>query len=166
MIISLKAIGSKICSVCLVFCLSVLPSLSRDMNIVIPANNWGAVQSLQKGTSISVRMASQDRMEGDFLSLDAESIHLMMDKQERTFPRDSIVEVRQLRVPDRKLNGILIGMGTGTAAGGIAAAASHAPFRGEDVWGVLFVAAGAGLGAVFGFTADTMIKGSKLIYRR
>jgi hypothetical protein len=162
----LTGVAKKLCVICLVFCLSVVPALPRGVDSVIPSNNWGAVESLSKGTSISVRMTSRDRMEGAFQGLDAESIHLMMDNQERVFPRNGIVEIRQLGVPDGKLNGTLIGLGAGALAGGIAAGVAKAPFDNEDSWGTLFLAAGIGIGAILGFTADTVIKGSRLLYQK
>jgi hypothetical protein len=164
--IGLKAKIKQLSAACLVFCLSVPMVFPKEMDSVIPANNWGAVQALQPGAPISVRMTSHDRMEGDFLSLDSESIHLMMGIEERVFPRSSIIEVRQLRVPDRNLDGALIGTGIGAAFGGIGAFATNAPFRGEDAWGALMIMTGAGIGAVIGLTADAMIKRSKLLYRR
>ena len=57
-------------------------------------------------------------------------------------------------------------MVAGAVADSIVAAASYTPFRGEDALELLFVEAGAGLGAVFGFTADALIQGNKLLYRR
>ncbi len=161
-----RIVVEKALAICLALCLGIIPALPGDKVDIVPPGNWAAVESLQKGTSISVRMTSGDRMDGKFQGLDAESIHLMMNKQERIFPRNSIAEVWQLRVPDRKRNGALIGMGAGALAGGIGAAASGARFSGEDQYGVLLVAIGAGLGAIVGATTDAMIKGNRLLYRK
>jgi hypothetical protein len=164
---NLTGIAKKICAVCLVFYLSVLPALPKEADSVIPPNNWGAVESLPKGTTLSVRMTSHDKMEGTFQGLDAGSIHLMTNGQESVFPRDGIAEIKQLGVPDSKLNGTLIGLGAGALAGGIAAGITGAPLNhNEDNWGILFLAAGIGIGTILGFTTDTLIKGSRLLYRK
>ena len=137
----------KTLAMCLTICLATMPVIAKGKVDIVPPGNWAAVESLQKGTSISVRMTSADRVEGNFLDLDNESIRLTIDNQEKIYPRNSIAEIYQLRVPDRKLNGTLIGMGAGALAGVVGAVASDAPFSGEDTWGFLFVAVGIGLGA-------------------
>ncbi len=165
--IKFTRIAKRICAICLVLSLGVLPALPREAESFIPPGNWGAVESLSKGTLISVRMTSRDRMEGTFQGVDERGIHLMMDGQERVYPRNGVAEIRQLGVADRKLNGTLIGLGAGAVAGGVAAAATDAPFdRDEDNWGILFLAAGIGIGAALGFITDTVIKGDRLIYRK
>jgi hypothetical protein len=150
----------------LVLSLSTISAFPKNNLSAVPPSNWGAVESLTQGTEISVRMNSGDRMDGRFLSLDAESIHLTFDGKDRIYPRREVAEVWQLRVPDRKLNGALIGMGAGTLAGVIGAVASDASFEGEDKWGVLIVLVGIGLGAAAGAVVDATIKGDRLLYRK
>jgi hypothetical protein len=150
----------------LAFCLGIFPALPKDKLTSIPPGNWGLVGVLDEGTSISVRMTSGDRIDGKFIALDPDSVRLVMDKKERIYPRIGIAEIWQLRAPDPKLNGSLIGMGVGAVAGIIGAVASNAPFGGEDAWGSGFVMAGIGIGAALGFAADAAIKSDKLIYRK
>jgi hypothetical protein len=74
-------------------------------------------------------------------------------------------------VKDKKLNGILIGMGAGAGAGVIAATAwagneASNAWSGEDAIGPALVLAGLGLGALIGGTTDAVMKGSKLLYRK
>jgi hypothetical protein len=81
--------------------------------------------------------------------------------------RASVTEIRQLRIPDSKLNGTLIGMGAGTVAGIIVAAAGGTLNTGDTAGrqlGGALIMAGMGFGALFGCIADAKIKGSKLIY--
>lgn len=165
-VIGFKWYLRKILVVCLVVYMGVVSALPKDNFIAIPPGNWGLVDALQTGTSISVRMISGDRMDGKFLALDTDSVRLLMDKKERIYPRNSVAEVWRLRVPDPKLNGALIGMGAGALAGIIGAVATDASFGGEDAWGAGFVMAGIGIGAALGLTTDAMIKGDKLIYRK
>ena len=146
--------------------LSIIPVPAKDKPESVLPGNWGAVQALEKGKSVSVRMTSGDRMEGKFAGLDNDSIRLMMDRQERVFPRNAVAEVWQLRVPDRKINGILIGMLAGGGAGGAAAAAAGANCDGEDCWSAALVMAGVGLGALIGGVTDSVIKSDKLLYRK
>ncbi len=116
----------KTSAMCLALWLGVMPVIAKNKVDIVPSGNWAAVGSLQNGTAISVRMTSGDRMDGKFHGLDPEGIRLMMDKQERIFPRNGIAEVWQLRVPDRKRNGTLIGMAAGAAVGFSIAAANGA----------------------------------------
>jgi len=161
--------AGKIFAVCLVFCLSVIPAFPKDNANVVPPGNWGAVEYLPRGTKISVRMIFGDRMDGKFLNLDAESIRLEIDGKDRNYPRTDVREIWQLRVPDRKLNGALIGMGTGAAAGIIAAYAVNtgggSRWRQEDAPGPYFLLAGLGLGALVGTLVDVSIKSDRLLYR-
>jgi hypothetical protein len=168
-----KDVARKATALYLVICLSVIPALSKDLPSAVPPGNWGAVASLIPGTRISVRMTFGDRMIGRFLDLDTESIRMSIDENERIYPRSDVAEVWQLRVPDRKLNGILIGMGTG-AAGGIASmvAFANAKTSGPVYWdeegsAYLLGAAlvGGGIGALVGALVDASVKGDKLLYR-
>ena len=117
-----KSAVQKILAMCLALYLGLMPAFSKDKVDFVPPGNWGAVESLEKGTSISLRMASGDKMEGKLLGLDDVAIQLMVDKKERSYPRSGVAEVWRLGVPDRKINGILIGMAGGVAAAIIATA--------------------------------------------
>jgi hypothetical protein len=134
--------------ICLAFSLSVIPVLPKDNYDVAPPGNWGAVESLKKDSAISVRMTSGERLDGDFQKLDPDAIRLKVDKQEKILPRSVVAEIWRHRAPDRKLNGILIGMGVGTVAGIGAAKAVGAEFRGKEAYGIMFAMAGLGFGAL------------------
>ncbi len=160
----------KTLAICFALWLGVMPVIAKNKVDIVPPGNWAAVGSLQNDTAISVRMTSGDRMEGKFHGLDAESIRLMMDKQERIFPRNCIAEVWQLRVPDRKRNGTLIGMAAGAAVGFSIAAANGAFSEGGDTAAKEvysgFALVSTGLGALLGLTVDVLIKGDRLLYRK
>jgi hypothetical protein len=168
LILDFRRFTGKIMAVCLSICLCIVPAFSKDKANVIPAGNWGAVEFLEKDATITVHMNSGDKTEGKFLALEADSIRLNIDKQERIFPRASITEVWQ-RVPDSKLNGILIGAVIGLVAGGLvarAAGTTHTGDSGAQALGGGIVMTGLGLGALFGGITDAKIKGNKLIYRK
>jgi hypothetical protein len=159
----------KPAAILLAFFLCFGSAFPMDMDNTVPRDNWRAVQLLEKGTSISVTMDSGDKMEGKFLELESNAIRLRVDNQERIYPRANVQEIRQLRVPDSRANGTLIGMGAGTVGGVIAASVSGTLKTGDTAgrqWGAGFIMAGMGFGALFGFLADTAIKGSKTIYRK
>jgi hypothetical protein len=168
--ISTKSAVQKLLAMCLSLYLGLMPAFSKDKADFVPPGNWGAVESLEKGTSISLRMASGDKMEGILLGLDDVAIKLMVDKKERSYPRSGVAEVWRLRVPDRKINGILIGMAGGVAAALIATAGissgGGSKWDQEDAPGPYFVLAGLGFGALIGGTTDALIKGNKLLYRK
>jgi hypothetical protein len=168
-VLGFKSIVKKMLAVYLALCLSVIPALSKDKADVIPPGNWGVLESLMPGTKISVRMTFGDRIDGKFLGLNAQSIRLTMDEKERIYPRSDVAEVWQLRAPDRKLNGTLIGMGSGAAAGIIATYAVDTGggdrWTQEDAPGPYLLLAGFGLGALVGAIIDASIKGDKRLYR-
>jgi hypothetical protein len=169
LILGFRRLAVKIMAVCLAICLCIVPVFSKDKVNIIPAGNWAAVQNLKTGRSVSMHMISGDRIDGEFLGLDPEAIRLKVDKQEKIFQRSSINEVWQLRAPDSKLNGTLIGMGVGTTAGIITAAASGTLKTGDTAGrqlGGAFIMAGMGFGALFGAITDAAIKGDKLLYRK
>jgi hypothetical protein len=151
----------------LAVCLCVVSAFPNEMLDAMPRGNWRAVESLAKGTSISVALESGDKMEGKFVGLEPDAIRLNVDDKERIYPLASVVEIRQLRVPDGKANGTLIGLGAGMVAGIIAASVSGTLRTGDSAgrqWGAGLIMAGMGFGALFGCTADAAIKGDRLIY--
>jgi hypothetical protein len=160
-----RGLMAKITAVPIALCLCASSALPED--IPVPFGNWRAVELLEKKASISVRLNSGGRIEGEFRGLDRDAIRIQGKDQERVSPRNSVTEVWHLRIPDRKINGILIGMGAGAVAGAIAAASSGT-FRTGDTagrqWAGGLIMAGIGLGALFGVAADTLIKADRLIY--
>jgi len=173
LLFAFNGFAGKVFAIFLVLCLSVIPAFPKDTANVVPPGNWGAVEYLPQGTKISVRMTFGDRMDGRFLGLDSENIRLAIDEKDRIYPRNDVAEVWRLRVPDRKLNGTLIGLGVG-AAGGIASivilanAKTNGPVYWDEEAGAFLVAGalvGAGIGALVGAIVDASIKEDKLIYR-
>lgn len=168
-VLGFKTMMSKMLAIGLTLCLGVVPVLPKDNDIAVPPGNWCAVEHLPQGTKISVHMTFGDRIDGRFLSLDVESIRLTSDGQDRIYPRRDVAEIWQLRVPDKKLNGILVGMGAGATAGIIAAYAVETGggnrWRQEDAPGPYFLLAGLGLGALLGGIVDASIRGDQLLYR-
>jgi hypothetical protein len=165
-----KRAVQKILAMCLALYLGLMPTFSKDKVDFVPPGNWGAVESLEKGASVSLRMDSGDKMEGKLLGLDDVAIQLMVDKKERSYPRSGVAEVWRLGVPDRKINGILIGMAGGAATALIATAGissgGGSKWDQEDAPGPYFMLAGLGLGALIGGLTDALIKGDKLLYRK
>ena len=162
-------LSNKALAATLALWLGAVPVFPKDKLDLVPPGNWGAVEILEEGTPVSIRMVSGDKMDGKFLDLDSDAIHVIIDDQERVFPRSGVAEIWQLRVPDGKLNGVLIGMGAGLAAGIIAASAGGALNTGDTAgrqWGAGLILAGIGLGAVLGAVTDASIKGKRLLYRK
>jgi hypothetical protein len=78
--------AGKIVPVFLAFYVCIATAFPKDVIDVVPRGNWGAVEFLEKGTSISVSMDSGDKMEGKLLGLEPDAIRLNVDKQERIYP--------------------------------------------------------------------------------
>jgi hypothetical protein len=165
-----RLIFKRILAVNLALCLFAIHAFPKDRMNVVPRGNWALAELLKQDTAVSVRMTSGDRMDGKFLTMDSEAIHITIDKRERIYPRGSIAEIWQLRVPDRKLNGIIYGLLAGAAAGAIVAGAGGLLEPTGDSTGKImgpgFIMAGMGLGAAIGGTTDALIRGNKLLYRK
>ncbi len=163
-----RRVVTKVLATCLALFLGVIPVLPKGNAETVPPGNWNAVELLQKGTSISLRMTSGDRMEGKFHALEAEGIRLIVDGQERILPKSGVAEIRQLHVGDSKVNGTIYGMLAGGAVGGIAAGTLGELManEGQAGQGALYLLAGIGIGALVGLTVDSAIKGDRLLYRK
>jgi hypothetical protein len=165
-----RLIMYKTIAALLALCLATMPLVAREKMDLVPPGNWGAVEALEMGTSISIRMNSGDKIEGKFLGINAEAIRITYNKKERIYPRTGVAEVRQINIPDGKLNGTLYGMLGGAAIGIPLAAAGGAFSKGGDTAGKQiaggFVLAGIGLGALMGFTMDAVTQGDRLLFRK
>ena len=98
----------RLIALCLVFICGTIPAMSMSNFDSVPPGNWGKVESLSQGTEISVKMRFGDKMKGEYIGLDADSIRLNIDRQERSYPKKDIGEIRLLGVSDSNLNGLLI----------------------------------------------------------
>ncbi len=147
----------------LIFCMGVVQALAMSNFDVVPPASWAKVESLAHGADISVKIVSGDRMEGEYVGLDAEAIHLRTGSQERAYPRRDIAEVYLLNVSDPNTDGTLGGLGIGAGFTSIFALLAG----GREYPGVIVIAAGigGGIGALIGYVTDNLTKGSELIYR-
>lgn len=154
----------------LIFVLGGVPALSANNIEMVPPGNWAKVESLNSGADISVKMISGDKMEGAYVGLDKNAIHIKIDGQDRNYPKKDVVETRLLKIRDSNLNGTLWGFGIGAAALGSFAGLGVSELgwttRGESV-AITAVAIGlnGGIGALIGYAVDRTNKGSELINR-
>lgn len=156
----------RLIALCLVFICGSIPALPMSSFDSVPPGNWGKVESLTQGTEISVKMRFGDKMKGEYMGLDAEAIHLNIDRQQRTYPKKDIGEIRLLNVSDSNLNGVLTGFAVGAIPLGILFGKYAESETGEGARGALIgVAMGGGIGALVGYLWDNLDKGSELIYR-
>ena len=156
----------RLIAICLVFVCGTLPVLPMSNFDSIPPGNWGKVDSLVQGTEISVKMRFGDKMKGEYLGLDAETIRLNRDNVERIYPKKDIGEIRLLGVSDSNLNGVL----TGFAIGAIPPSIFLGEYFGNEIdegtrGALMGIALGGGIGALIGYLWDNLDTGTELIYR-
>jgi hypothetical protein len=155
----------KIWALLLIVGLGFTPLFPQGRIDAVPPGNWAKVESLIPGTEISVQLTSGDRIQGEFLGLEADAIRLNVGYRESAYPRPSVVEIQMPGVKDSNKNGTLIGMGIGAGCAAILAAASYDkndPYKNLGWVGIpLF----AGVGALVGYGIDHTRSGASLIYR-
>ncbi|MBM4028148.1 MAG: hypothetical protein FJ280_22550 [Planctomycetes bacterium] len=133
-----------------------------------PAGNWAMVERLDRDTPVTLRLKAGDSIQGAFVALEAESVQMLVDGQERRFPRGEVAEIGRRGQANRKRNamwGALIGFGVGFPAGYFLA-----PYIGDDddmpnseqakggaAFGAIWAGIGAGLGALTGGTHEVVI---------
>lgn len=118
---------------------------------------------LPVGTTVIVKERSGASVKGTVSTLTPESITLLADRQERTFARSEILEIRK-RIPDSSLDGAFIGMGIGFAVPYVVCSSR------SDASETAGCAAGAfGLGGVPGFVigliADKNRAATELVFQ-
>ena len=132
----------------LIFILGAVPALSANNFSVVPPGNWAKVESLSSGTSISVKMISGDRMDGTYVKLDEDNIHIMIDSQTRYYPKKDVAEILLRKINDSNMNGTLWGLGIGAVTlgsfTGIALALEPGWTTGAEDVAITAVAAGLG----------------------
>lgn len=162
----------KLLACFLILFVGAVPPLSANNFEVVPPGNWAKVESLTSDATISVRMVSGDRMEGIYVGLDEDAIHINIAGQDRNCPKKDVVEIRLLKIEDSNLNGTLWGFGIAAGAlglfTGLLLASEPELTTGAESAAITTVAAclGGGIGAFIGYAADRTHKGSELIYRR
>ena len=151
---------------CLIFACGVMPVFSSSNFESIPPGNWAKVESLTGGEEISMKLLFGDKMEGKYLSIDLENVHLYIDGKERSYLKKDIAEVRLVKINDSALEGTLIGFAAGAIPTGILMGSYASNESREGTRGALIgIALGGGIGAFIGALSDGLHKGSKLIYR-
>jgi hypothetical protein len=151
----------KSIALCLIFMCGVMPALSKSNFESVPPGNWAKLKSLPLGAEISVKMMFGDKMNGEYMGLDAEAIHINIDGQKKTFPSRDVAEIRLREVRDPNNNGTLIGLAIGGGAAAFLLAIGYA----EAEYYAVYVPTWAGIGALIGYVSDNLHKGSELIYR-
>jgi hypothetical protein len=90
---------------------------AQDVTIA-PAGNWNKVQDLPAKTNAIVELKHAGSVEGEFVRLTGDALVVKELERERTFPKDSVAAVRQMRPGSRAkkaaiAGGILFGIGFG-----------------------------------------------------
>lgn len=145
----------------LISVLGIMPAFSMSHSESVPPGNWARVESLSQNEEISVKMLFGDKMQGKYLGLDPDAIRININGQERIYPRKDVAEIHLIEIRDSNNNGSLIGLAIGAGTSAALLAAGNA----ESKYYAITVPIWAGIGALIGYVADNLHKGSKLIYR-
>ena len=123
---------------------------------VVPGH-WEKVVALEQGSTITVTLDTGDILQGEFATLEEESIRMIVDDQEREYPKEAVTKISQLKLGWSRgkkagvgaLIGSAVGFGIGAAIGG--------SIEGEySVGGGLFLGViGGGIGAAAGLGQQT-----------
>ncbi len=131
-------------------------------------NDWQGVQALPVGTELRVSLERVQTLRGRLESATEEELTLRLaDGKHRTVASSQVVRIHRIH-KDSLVNGALIGLGVGGAAGAIAGAAQN-PERTDltrSGSALIFGALGAAIGAGIGAVADSAKVELQLVYER
>jgi hypothetical protein len=132
---------------------SFLPHAASAQVKSEPRGDWGAVQALERGEKIVVRLKEGDRFSGRFESATDLALNFRHDGRTVSFTRESILRV-QLNRGTSRLNGALLGAAIGGAGGAGFGGYLYSlgDFNTSTVPGFALLGAGigAGIGAALG----------------
>ncbi len=119
--------------------------------------SWKNLKQLKVGHEIQVVQMNIKSLQGTFLGVSEEVISLRVQENEAALPRADVLRV-SLREKSKRLRNTLIGLGVGSAAGGLALwlwarkAQPISRFRGEyyDIGKLTILPIGIGIGAGVG----------------
>ncbi len=130
--------------------LAVSNAWPADLDSLPYPGSWAKVMTLLEGEPVTVTLKQGDKINGEFLRLDQESIALTVSKQERVYPKPAVSEVRRVEGGSKKKNAAIagaalcaVGLGIGYAAAPYIADQDTMP-AGERI------TVGLGVGAIWG----------------
>ncbi|MFN2579296.1 MAG: hypothetical protein ABR607_16620 [Pyrinomonadaceae bacterium] len=131
------------------------------------SGEWGSVKAVPQGAELIIKLKNGDTLRGKLTSVmdSALSISAKNNKNE-TVDRNDVSKIYQLKRKAEKAKYALIGAGVGAAVGGgIGAAKNSPPIDDGEIYGVVGVTLGAGIGALGGLLFGQARRKRVLIYQ-
>ena len=66
----------KLIALCVISTFGIMPAFSMNNFESVPPGNWAKVEALSQNEEISVKMSFGDTMQGEYLGLDSDTIHI------------------------------------------------------------------------------------------
>lgn len=128
---------------------------------------WVSVKALLPGDEISIKLKDGKTVRGKLESVTDTALSVTRKKNRaETFNRDDVFQVYQLRGKASKAKYALIGAGIGAAVGGGAGAAKNSPNIDDgEIYTMVGIPLGAGIGALVGLLFGQSRRKRVLIYQ-
>ena len=139
--------------------LAIVLMVTTSVQAMVVPGRWEKVEALKQGSIIVVTLDTGDILQGEFATLEEESIRMTVDDQEREYPKSAVSKINQIEMgwSRKKKAGIgaaigsAIGFGLGAAIGGGKYGEGKYAIAGGLFLGVI----GGGIGATAGLAEQT-----------
>lgn len=131
------------------------------------SGEWGSVKAVPQGAELIIKLKSGESLRGKLMSVTDTSLSIIVkNNKTETIDRNDVSEVYQSRRKSEKAKYALIGAGVGAAVGGgIGAAKNSPPIDDGEIYTIVGVPLGAGIGAVAGLLFGLARRKRVLIYQ-
>ena len=128
---------------------------------------WGSVQAVSQGDELIIKLKDGQIVRGKLTSVTDTALSITGKKNRtETVDRNAVFEVYQLRRKAEKTKYALIGAGVGAAAGGAIGAAKNSPNIDDgEIYTMIGIPLGAGIGALAGLLFGQGRRKRVLIYQ-
>jgi uncharacterized protein YcfJ len=131
------------------------------------SGEWGSVKAMPQGVELNIKLKSGETLRGKLTSATDTTLSITgKNNRAETLDRNDISEVYHLRRKSEKAKYALIGAGVGAAVGGGIGAAKNSPESDDsEIYTVIGVSLGAGIGALGGWLFGQGRRKRVLIYQ-
>jgi hypothetical protein len=131
------------------------------------SGEWGSVTAVPQGAELIIKLKDGQSLRGKLTSVTDTAVSIASkNNKTETLDRNAVSEVYLLRRKSEKAKYALIGAGVGAAVGGGIGAAKNSPKIDDgEIYPIIGVALGAGIGAVGGLLFGQSRRKRVLIYQ-
>lgn len=128
---------------------------------------WDSIKAVPQGAELIIKLKDRQTLRGKLESVTDTALSIIgKNNKTETLDRNDVSEVYQLRRKAEKAKYALIGAGAGAAVGGVIGAAKNSPNIDDgEIYTMVGIPLGAGIGALAGFLFGQGRRKRVLIYQ-